>query len=91
LWEELAFAGHWFAGVLDPRAWLEIATTGGSAVLGLDRRMGRLSVDLEASFQVVSCPDGATAATLEEALCAGGRAIAVRALFLGGENVLLPR
>ncbi len=91
LWEELAFARHWFTGALEPRAWLELATAGGAAVLGLDRRLGRLSAGLEASFQVVSQPDGATAATLDEALCAGGRAIAVQALFLGGENVLPPR
>jgi hypothetical protein len=37
---------------------------------------------------VVAIPSGATAASLAEALCAGGADIVVQALLLGGENVL---
>jgi cytosine/adenosine deaminase-related metal-dependent hydrolase len=56
--------------------------------LGLADRLGRLTAGREASFQVVAVPAGATAATLAEALCAAGEQITVRALVLGGENVL---
>lgn len=85
VWDELAFAREWFAGVLDPAAWLEIATAGGAAALGLDRRMGRLATGADASFQVIAVPDGATTATLAEALCAEGRRTLPQALFLRGE------
>jgi cytosine/adenosine deaminase-related metal-dependent hydrolase len=88
VWDELAFARQWFAGALDPVDWLEIATTGGAVALGLGGRLGRLTAGLEASFQVVAVPAGATAVTLTEGLCAAGEQITVQALFLGGENVL---
>lgn len=88
VWEELAFARHWFAGALDPADWLEIATAAGAALLGLDGQMGRLAAGYGANFQAVAVPAGATPATLAEALCAGDGGVRVRALFLGGENVL---
>jgi cytosine/adenosine deaminase-related metal-dependent hydrolase len=88
VWDELAFAWRCFAGALDPLDWLEIATAGGAAALGLDGQMGRLTPGLEASFQVVAVPAGAAATDLAEALCAGGQDVAVQALYLGGENVL---
>jgi cytosine/adenosine deaminase-related metal-dependent hydrolase len=88
LWDELAFAREWFAGALAPADWLEIATAGGAAALGLGGRLGRLAPGLEASFQVVAVPVGAGAAVLAEALCAGGEHVVVQALYLGGENVL---
>lgn len=88
VWDELAFARQWFAGVLDPKDWLEIATIGGARALGLDGTMGRLAAGLEASFQVVAVPPGVTAATLAEGLCAEGYRTPPRALFLHGENVL---
>jgi hypothetical protein len=40
---------------------------------------------------VVAVPSGAVAANLAEALCAAGTEIAVKALVLGGENVLAAR
>lgn len=85
IWDELTFARDWFAGALDPAVWLDIATNGGATALGLDDRMGRLAVGLEATFQVVAIPAGATAATLAEALCAEGARAPQRALFLRGE------
>lgn len=88
VWDELAFARSWFAGVLEPEAWLEIATLGGAKALGLTGRAGRLAAGMAASFQVVTVPPGAAPATLVEALCAGGTEITVQALFIGGENVL---
>jgi cytosine/adenosine deaminase-related metal-dependent hydrolase len=90
VWEELAFARHWFAGTLDPDAWLAIATCGGTAALGLDGSLGTLAAGQAASFQAVALPDGANAATLAEALCAAGEQAAVTALYLDGENVLPP-
>jgi len=88
VWDELAFAREWFAGELDPAAWLEIATAGGAALLGLGERLGQLAAGREAHFQVVDVPAGARAASLVEALCAAGDEIRVQALYLGGENVL---
>jgi len=85
VWDELAFARSWFAGTLDPLAWLEIATAGGAAALGLNEHTGRLAVGLDASFQVVPVPDGARAATLTEALCAEGHRAPPQALFLNGK------
>lgn len=88
LWDELAFARGWFAGALDPWAWLEIATAGGAAALGLSHHMGRLAVGMDASFQVVPVPAGATPTTLAEALCSAGTGMTVRGLWLRGENIL---
>ena len=88
VWDELAFAQSWFAGILDPKEWLEIATLGGARALGLDGRMGCLAPGREASFQVLAVPDGAVAATLAEALCAEGYRTPPRFLYLHGENVL---
>lgn len=88
VWEELAFARSWFAGALDPEAWLEIATLGGAKALGLTGRAGRLAAGLASSFQVVTVPPGASSVTMAEALCAGGAEITVQALVLAGENVL---
>ena len=88
VWDELAFAREWFAGDLDPAAWLEIATMGGARALGLGGELGRLSPGMAASFQVLAVPPGATVATLAEALCAEGQRTLPRALYLRGENVL---
>ena len=88
VWDELAFARQWFAGILDPPEWLELATAGGARALGLGETMGRLAPGLAASFQVLAVPLGATAATLAEALCADGNRTRLRSLFLHGENVL---
>lgn len=85
IWDELAFARTWFAGDLDPVSWLEIATAGGAAALGLSGRMGRLAPGLEASFQVIGVPDGAMPATLIEALCAEGHRTPPQALLLKGK------
>jgi cytosine/adenosine deaminase-related metal-dependent hydrolase len=87
IWDELAFARRWFAGVLAPADWLAIATAGGAAALGCADRMGHLAAGCEASFQVVALPAGVTAATLEEALCSGGDETRVEALYLGGQRI----
>jgi cytosine/adenosine deaminase-related metal-dependent hydrolase len=87
VWDELAFARHWFAGVLAPADWLAIATAGGARALGLANRMGHLATGYETSFQVVALPAGATTATLEEALCAGAGETRVQALYLGGQRI----
>jgi cytosine/adenosine deaminase-related metal-dependent hydrolase len=88
VWDELAFARQWFAGVLDPKDWLEIATLGGARALGIDGRMGCLAPGREASFQVLAVSDGVVPATLAEALCAEGHCTPPQSLFLHGENVL---
>lgn len=85
VWGELAFARQWFTGALDPLRWLEIATCGGAAALGLGHRLGRLQPGFDASFQAVALPAGATAASLAEALCARGEETAPQLVCLAGE------
>lgn len=88
LWDELAFAQEWFAGVMTASEWLEIATLGGARALGLAGRMGTLAPGGPATFQVVGTPDRAEAATLAAELCTVGAQARVLALCIGGENVL---
>lgn len=88
LWDELAFAGSWFAGAVAPRSWLEMATLGGAKALGLHGRMGELLPGRDASFQVVAPPQVNGIHDLEEALCAGGTQTRVTHLYLVEQNVL---
>jgi hypothetical protein len=43
---------------------------------------------MDASFQVVAVPSGATSATLAEALCCSGADAQVAGLYLRGEKAL---
>jgi cytosine/adenosine deaminase-related metal-dependent hydrolase len=88
IWDEMAFARHWYAGVLSPAEWLEIATLGGARALGLEHAIGSLTPRKEASFQVVGVPSGATTAGLEEALCEQGQDAMVHEVYLSGRPVL---
>lgn len=88
VWEELAFARQWYAGILAPDQWLAIATHGGAAALGVGALLGGLEAGRGASFQVVGIPAGAVAGTLGEALAEAGAAIEVRGLLLAGVNAL---
>lgn len=88
VWEELAFARQWYAGILAPDQWLAIATHGGASALGAGALLGALEAGRGASFQVVGLPAGATAASLGEALVTAGETLEVRELCLGGVNAL---
>ncbi|MBE0574780.1 MAG: amidohydrolase family protein [Desulfuromonadales bacterium] len=88
IWDEMAFAGHWFPGEAGPREWLEIATLGGARALGLHKRMGQLTPGCDASFQVVALPEMPGINQLEEILCAGGADVRVTHLYLASRNVL---
>lgn len=87
IWGELAFAREWFAGILSPAEWLEIATLGGARALDLENGCGSLEGQKQADFQVVPVPDGAQLASLEEALCSQGDWMSVQALYLSGAQV----
>ncbi len=87
IWGELAFARQWFAGLLSPSEWLEIATLGGARALGLELMIGSLEVSKQADFQVVPVPEGASPADLEESLCAQGEAMSVQDVFLSGQSL----
>lgn len=87
IWGELAFARQWFAGLLSPSEWLEIATLGGAHALGLESVTGSLDVDKQADFQVVPMLEGASSLDLEEALCAQGETAQVQEVFLSGQSV----
>lgn len=88
IWDEMAFAGHWFPGDAGPRDWLEIATLGGARALGLHGRMGQLTPGCDASFQVIALPEIPTINQLEETLFAGGADVRVTHLYLASRNVL---
>ncbi len=88
VWDELAFACSWFAGALDPAAWLAVATRGGAQALGLEKEMGQLTPGLGAHFQVLVPPSLPLRQDLEEFLCSPGRTAEVRFLYLAGREVL---
>lgn len=88
IWDEVAFARKRYHNEVSPQTWLEIATAGGARALGLEETMGSLRNGSEASFQVVEIPEIPALDELEEALCAAGSRVQVRALFLKGRNVL---
>jgi cytosine/adenosine deaminase-related metal-dependent hydrolase len=88
LWDELAFARSWFSGAASPREWLKIATYGGAQALGLQARMGQLSPNSEASFQLITLPALPALGELEEALCCSAACVKVTHLYLNARNVL---
>jgi cytosine/adenosine deaminase-related metal-dependent hydrolase len=88
IWDELAFCQEWFEGAAVPEVWLEMATLGGARALGLEKRIGCLEPDMEASFQVVDVPETAQFDNLCDTLCRDGRKVQVTAHYLAGRNVL---
>ena len=86
IWDEMSFAKDWFAGQVEPRDWLEMATLGGAKALGLHHQMGELASGFEASFQVVTLAKMPCADKLEETLCASGSNVKVTHLYLGGRH-----
>jgi len=53
IWDEIAFAHRWFGGDLDAPTLFRMATLGGAEVLGLETKIGSLTIGKSASFQVL--------------------------------------
>ncbi len=53
IWDEMAFAHHWFGGALDAPTLFYLATLSGADALGLARDYGSLEVGKVASFQIL--------------------------------------
>ena len=53
IWDEMAFASHWFDGELDAPTLYRMATLSGAEVLGLAEDIGSLEIGKKADFQVL--------------------------------------
>ena len=53
IWDEMAFAHRWFEGELDAPTLFSMATLGGAEALGLQKKLGSLSIGKQAGFQVL--------------------------------------
>lgn len=87
VWDELAFAGAWFAAQTSPWQLLATATLGGARALGLDGEMGALAAGWGGHFQVLQPATMPNLAELGDYLC-GGCGDDLTGLFLDGIDVL---
>ncbi|MDX2479155.1 MAG: amidohydrolase family protein [Desulfuromusa sp.] len=53
IWDEMAFAHHWFDGELDPPTLFNMATQGGAETLGIGNEVGSLEIGKSAGFQIL--------------------------------------
>jgi len=53
IWDEMAFAHHWFAGQLDAPTLFNMATQGGAKALGIESEIGSLEIGKSAGFQIL--------------------------------------
>lgn len=53
IWDEMAFAHHWFAGELDAPTLFNLATQGGAEALGIGTNTGSLQPGKSAGFQIL--------------------------------------
>jgi len=53
VWDEMAFAHHWFGGELDAPTLFNMATQGGAEALGVENEIGSLEAGKLASFQIL--------------------------------------
>lgn len=72
VWDELAFAHQWFAGLLDAPTLLRMAIQGGADALGVADRLGNLAVGKSASFQLLQPAAAVAESELFDYLVASG-------------------
>ncbi|WP_321391587.1 amidohydrolase family protein [uncultured Desulfuromusa sp.] len=53
IWDEMAFAHHWFEGQLDAPTLFSMATQGGAQALGIKNEVGSLEIGKNAGFQIL--------------------------------------
>jgi cytosine/adenosine deaminase-related metal-dependent hydrolase len=83
IWDEMAFALHWFNGDLTPHHLIHMATAGGARALGLDDA-GTLASGKRATFVVVSPPVLPDLPEVAEFLCNSRRGREITALYRDG-------
>lgn len=88
VWDEIAFARHWFEGEVGDDELLAMATCGGARALRLEGEMGSLQGGLGAHFQVLRPQSLPPVGDLETFLCSPGRTGEVAHLYLHGRDVL---
>jgi len=88
IWDELAFAHSWFAGVLDAPTLLRMATINGSAALGLEAQLGSLVVGKMSAFQVLQPSALPKENEIYEFLASPGRSAEVAQVYLQGNACL---
>ena len=87
VWDEMAFAHHWFEGVLDAPTLFRMATQGGAEALGLGRELGFLGVGKQTSFQVLRPGRLLVLRDLFDYLVAPGRTVEVARVVMRGWQV----
>ena len=91
VWDEMAFAHHCFSGTLDAPTLLRMATLGGAEALGLERRLGSLSVGKAASFQILQPKTVVAENELFDYLVAPGRSEEIVQVYHQGSTRLSGR
>ena len=84
IWDEIAFIGSAYRGVIDPVSLLYMATKGGSEMLNLPYGTSTLAEGSAASFQVVDTPVGLPEDELLESLVATGPQERLCAVYIDG-------
>ncbi len=88
IWDEIAFAHHWFDGQLDAPTLFRMATLGGAEILGLQQQLGSLAVGKLSSFQVLRPDMPVTVAAINEYLIAPGRTAEIDQVYMQGRALL---
>lgn len=85
MWDEMAFAATWFAGVLDAPALLRMVTKSGADILGVGDQQGEIAPKKRAGFQVVRVPSEVKATDLSDYLVSGIEQDAIIQVYIDGQ------
>lgn len=88
VWDEMAFAHHWFEGELDAPTLFHMATLGGAEALGLATELGSLEAGKQGSFQVLKPNSLPGRSELYEYLLCPGRTEDIAQVYVRGQEQL---